>query len=95
MDIVKDYYSIAEVAERLGVSIKTVRRHIAAGSLGSVRAGNAYRVPKDALLRFLDAGPKLNEGGGGRRMFVKEAFGPTVRYGSTFRRNGMFRRSET
>lgn len=54
MDIIKDFYSIAEVAKHLNVSIKTIRRHIAAGNLGSVKVGNVYRVPKDALLQFIN-----------------------------------------
>lgn len=61
MDIVKDFYSIAEVAEHLNVSIKTIRRHIAAGSLGSVKVGNVYRIPKDALLKFINTNPKIND----------------------------------
>lgn len=61
MDIIKDYYSIAEVAEHLDVSIKTIRRHIAAGSLGSIKVGNVYRIPKDALTQFINTNPKIND----------------------------------
>ena len=57
----KDFYSIAEVAKHLGVSIKTIRRHIAAGSLNSVKIGNVYRIPKDALTQFINTSPKVNE----------------------------------
>lgn len=61
MDITKDFYSIAEVAEHLNVSIKTIRRHIAAGSLGSVKVGNVYRIPKDAIVQFINTNPKVND----------------------------------
>ena len=54
MDNTKEFYSIAEVAERLSVSIKTIRRHIAAGTLGSIKVGNVYRIPKDALNNFIN-----------------------------------------
>ncbi len=38
-----------EAAERLGISLRTVRRRIADGSLPSVRLGRAVRVPVAAL----------------------------------------------
>lgn len=60
MDNTKDFYSIAEVAEHLNLSIKTIRRHIAAGGLGSVKVGNVYRIPKDALTRFINTKPSIN-----------------------------------
>lgn len=60
MDNTKCFYSIAEVAEHLNVSIKTIRRHIAAGSLGSVKVGNVYRIPKDALTSFINTKPSIN-----------------------------------
>ncbi|MEM1300105.1 MAG: helix-turn-helix domain-containing protein [Pseudomonadota bacterium] len=36
--------TVAEVAERLGISPKTVRREIASGALESVRVGPAERL---------------------------------------------------
>ena len=57
MDSQKDFYSIAEVAEHLNVSIKTIRRNIAAGNLGAIKVGNVYRIPKDALSRFINIKP--------------------------------------
>lgn len=60
MDNTKGFYSIAEVADQLNVSIKTIRRHIAAGSLGSVKVGNVYRIPKDALTSFINTKPLNN-----------------------------------
>jgi excisionase family DNA binding protein len=44
-----DYLDAAEVAARLGISLRTVRRRIADGSLPSVRIGRAVRVRTAAL----------------------------------------------
>jgi excisionase family DNA binding protein len=44
-----DYLTAAEAAVRLGLSLRTVRRRIADGSLPSVRIGRAVRIPPAAL----------------------------------------------
>jgi excisionase family DNA binding protein len=44
-----DYVTAAEAAARLGISLRTVRRRIADGSLPSVRIGRAVRIPAGAL----------------------------------------------
>ncbi len=44
-----DYLDAAEAASRLGISLRTVRRRIADGSLPSVRIGRAVRIPVAAL----------------------------------------------
>lgn len=44
-----DYLDAAEVAARLGISLRSVRRRIADGSLPSVRIGRAVRIPAAAL----------------------------------------------
>jgi excisionase family DNA binding protein len=43
------YLSAAETAERLGISLRTVRRRIADGSLPSIKVGGAVRIPASAL----------------------------------------------
>jgi excisionase family DNA binding protein len=43
------YLTAAEAAVRLGISLRTVRRRIADGSLPSVKLGGAVRVPASAL----------------------------------------------
>ena len=48
------FYSIIDVATELGLSQKTIRRHIASGKLGSIKIGNVYRIPKDSLEDFLN-----------------------------------------
>lgn len=51
---IKDYYTIAEVAEHLTLSQKSIRRYIAAGHLGAVKVGGNYRIPKSALEHFIN-----------------------------------------
>lgn len=43
------YLSAAQVAERLGISLRTVRRRIADGTLPSLKMGGAVRIPASAL----------------------------------------------
>lgn len=50
----KDYYSIADVAEHLSLSQKSIRRYIASGQLGAVKIGSNYRIPKGALEYFIN-----------------------------------------
>ena len=44
-----DYLTATEAASRLGISLRTVRRRIADGSLPSARIGRAVRIPVAAL----------------------------------------------
>ena len=43
------YLSANEVADRLGISLRTVRRRIADGTLPSVKVGGTVRIPISAL----------------------------------------------
>jgi excisionase family DNA binding protein len=43
------YLTARETAERLGISLRTVRRRIADGSLPSIKFGGAVRIPAIAL----------------------------------------------
>ena len=49
----ENYFSIADIAEHLKVSIKSVRRLIAAKAIESVKIGNVYRIPEKALKVYL------------------------------------------
>jgi excisionase family DNA binding protein len=49
------FFSIAEVAERLNVSTRTVRRWIAAGDLMAHRIGGVVRIAKADFRLFLAA----------------------------------------
>lgn len=49
----KDFYSIDEVADKLGISIKSVRRMVASGELKSVKIRNLYRISNESFNDFL------------------------------------------
>jgi excisionase family DNA binding protein len=52
------FVSIAQTAEILGVSAKTVRRLIAAGALDAVRLGRrTIRIKTESIETFVDAHP--------------------------------------
>ncbi|WP_242888305.1 helix-turn-helix domain-containing protein [Actinomadura litoris] len=45
-------YSVEEVADRLGLHVRTVRGYIRSGRLGAVRIGKQYRIARAALDAF-------------------------------------------
>jgi excisionase family DNA binding protein len=47
-------YSLSAVAERLDVSVDTVRRLVGRGELGVVRIGASVRVPDSELAAFIE-----------------------------------------
>ncbi len=49
------YLSTQEVADRLGVSVFTIRRYIRAGKLKAVRLDAGYRVSRESIAEFLRA----------------------------------------
>jgi excisionase family DNA binding protein len=63
---VNDWYSLDEVADRLGLHVRTVRSYVRDGRLGAVRIGKQYRVSA-ADLRALTGG---GGPGGPRRVEV-------------------------
>lgn len=50
----RTFYSIAEVAEKVGLSQKSIRRYIASGELDAVKIGSTYRIPLSALNAFIN-----------------------------------------
>lgn len=55
-DYLKDYpavLNIPEVAEILGVTPATVRRHIKEDHIPNIKIGRLIRIPKDSLISFL------------------------------------------
>lgn len=48
----KDLYSVTEVAELLGLHVKTVRNYVRNGRLKSTRIGKQYRIAKADLENF-------------------------------------------
>jgi excisionase family DNA binding protein len=61
------WYSLEEVADQLGLHVRTVRSYVRDGRLGAVRIGKQYRV-SDADLRALTGGS--DRSGGPRRVEV-------------------------
>ena len=56
------HYSISEVARKLNLSQKTIRRHIASGDLISYKIGNVYRIKEENISDFLEKN-RFNEKG--------------------------------
>lgn len=54
------FYSISDVSEKLNVSQKTIRRHIASGNLKSSKIGTSYRIANDALEDFINSNSLVN-----------------------------------
>ena len=48
----KDYYSLQEVAEILGISVRSLYRYIDSGRLRAIKVGY-WRVNKDDLDKFI------------------------------------------
>lgn len=48
-----EFYTTQEIADRLGVSVFTIRRYIRAGKLRSVKLDGVYRVSRSELGEFL------------------------------------------
>lgn len=56
------FFDVPEVARRLGVSTKTIRRLIARGEIGFARVSGVVRIPEESLeaylrTRFVEARP--------------------------------------
>src|SRR5271165_4481039 len=45
----KELYSVEQVAERLGLHVKTVRTYVREGRLKAVRIGKQYRIAREDL----------------------------------------------
>lgn len=50
----QNFYSIQDIANRLHISQKSVRRYIASGELNAIKIGGAYRIPKTAIEAFIN-----------------------------------------
>ncbi len=68
------FFGITDVAEKLNVSQKTVRRHIASGKLQSIKIGGVYRVPIDALDDFMNQNEIHDEEVVGYDLFGRKIF---------------------
>jgi len=48
----QELYSVEQVAERLGLHVRTVRRYVREGRLAAVRIGKQYRITRGDLEAF-------------------------------------------
>jgi excisionase family DNA binding protein len=70
MRSVNEWYSLEEVADRLGLHVRTVRNYVRDGRLGAVRIGKQYRVSRADLQALTGGGTRPGEAGGPRRVEV-------------------------
>ncbi len=49
----KEYYTVEDLAEKLGVHTKTIRRYIYGGKLSAQKIGGQWRVTEDALEAYM------------------------------------------
>jgi excisionase family DNA binding protein len=56
----KDFYSPDDVAERLGLHVRTIRRFIREGKLHAVRIGKQYRIASQDFSAFVGSGDPQN-----------------------------------
>ena len=68
----KRSYSVAEVAEALGLSRTTVDRRIADGSIPSLKLGHRRLIPADAFEDLLRRGPNERGDASNRRRWTDE-----------------------
>ena len=58
----KEFYTIQEIADILGLHVKTVRNYVRQGRIVSTKVGKQYRVPRQDLEAFigktLESGPE-------------------------------------
>ncbi|TCM50403.1 helix-turn-helix domain-containing protein [Kribbella sp. VKM Ac-2568] len=48
----QELYSVEQVAERLGLHVRTIRNYVRAGRLKAVRIGKQYRISREDLEAF-------------------------------------------
>jgi excisionase family DNA binding protein len=51
----RDYLTVKQIADQLGVSVQAVRNWINSGELEAIDLGHGYRIHKDEYQRFLQA----------------------------------------
>jgi DNA (cytosine-5)-methyltransferase 1 len=70
------FFSIIDISEKLVISQKTVRRHIASGKLKSLKVGGVYRIPKSSLEEFINLNENSEEVYGydlfGKKIFLED-----------------------
>ena len=57
----KRHYNAEEVAEALGMSVRTIYRHIKKGKLGATKPGRAYMITKSDLADYLGSEQRVED----------------------------------
>ena len=70
-----EFYSIIDVSEKLGISIKTVRKILASKKLESVKIGGTYKIAKSSLDIFTNNNIVIQEELIGIDLFGKKVIG--------------------
>ncbi|WP_330175022.1 helix-turn-helix domain-containing protein [Streptomyces sp. NBC_01498] len=60
----RELYSVGEVAERLGLHVRTVRNYVRDGRLKAVRIGKQYRISRADFEALTRAGESVGESAG-------------------------------
>lgn len=55
-------YSVSEVAEKLNLSPATIRRLVRLQIIEGVQVGRQYRIPHDAIIKFITPNLNLSKG---------------------------------
>lgn len=58
MGVAQQYYSVDQVAELLGLHVKTVRTYVRQGRLAATRIGKQYRIHRKDLTAFTGGDPE-------------------------------------
>jgi excisionase family DNA binding protein len=66
-----ELYSVDQVAERLGLHVRTVRNYVRSGRLKAVRIGKQYRIARDSLEALTGQPEPLATGGAAARRHVE------------------------
>lgn len=59
----RTYESLVQAAERTGISVRTLRRHIAAGDLSAYRCGRLIRLDPDEVDQMMVPVPNARRAG--------------------------------
>ncbi|WP_017602741.1 helix-turn-helix domain-containing protein [Nocardiopsis alkaliphila] len=62
----QQYYSVDQVAELLGLHVKTVRAYVREGRLAATRIGKQYRIHRKDLIAFTGGDPEEGASSGER-----------------------------
>ena len=54
MEVLKDFYTVLEVAKLLGINAQSVRKRIKSGTIKATKLNGAYLISKEEVERVVD-----------------------------------------